>query len=75
MTRTWFGLWNGVAAFLSAPFQSLPALFGPRSTPEMRVFTAGADEALHEGRRAPRSAAVRHEHTRPARQDSSLERR
>jgi hypothetical protein len=63
-----------VREFLSAPFQSLPAAFGESVTPEMRVFEAEAAEAQHRGARAERSVRVRHEHSRPARQDESLER-
>jgi hypothetical protein len=72
MSKT--GLPNALREFLSAPFQSLPAAFGNPVPPDMAAFEAEAAEAQHQGRPGPRSAVVRHGHTRPARQDESLRR-
>jgi hypothetical protein len=60
--------------FRSAPFRMLPAPFGQCVPSDMYAFEALAEEAQHSGQRTRRPSRVSHEHSRPARQDESLER-
>ncbi len=61
--------------FRTMPFRMLPAPYGHTVPIDMREFEAGTEEAQHSERPVPgRSSKVPHEHTRPARQDESLER-
>ncbi len=60
--------------FRYVPFGILPSPFGPGVPSDLGAFEARADEAQYSGRRILRPARVRHEHTRPARQDTWLER-
>ncbi len=61
--------------YRTVPFRMLPAPFGHTVPVDMLVFEAKAEEAQHDERPVPgQSSQVSHEHTRPARQDESLER-
>jgi hypothetical protein len=58
-----------------APFRELPPEFGDPVPPELRVFEAQAEEAQHHARNdVPPLFSIRHEQTKPVRQDEFLER-
>jgi len=58
-----------------SPFRFLPPAFGNPLPAELRLFRFRAREAQHLGiGEVAASVPVHHEKTRPARQDSSLER-
>ena len=57
------------------PFRALPSPFGNQVPPELRVFRFEAAEAQRHGLgKVAVGMPAHHEKTRPARQDSALER-
>jgi hypothetical protein len=76
MTRSWttwpqrFVRWQ-----FGSPFRFLPPAFGSPLSPELRLFRFRASEAERHGIGGVAGGVpAHHEKTRPARQDSALER-